>query len=153
MLLEYYAWVKPACGLVKVKGLNWPFLHYSGCLLWMQCEIPTMARCGGNTDTYIQVCDTCTVCVIAEPYTSCTSKNKREKRHNHRDIFDIGHPYFSQLAAVIYYKQGICWLVSVMWPSQVRTSLRSHGFLSWLLSRSDSGSQGKPLQGRRRGFI
>ena len=48
-LLEYYAWVKPACSLVS-KGLNWHFLRFSGGILWMQRPIPAVARPGGNTD-------------------------------------------------------------------------------------------------------
>ena len=37
----------------KNKGLhvNWPFLHFSGGHLWMQCGILAMARSGGNTVT------------------------------------------------------------------------------------------------------
>ena len=33
----------------KSQGLNWPFLHFPGGLLWMQRGIPAMARSGGNT--------------------------------------------------------------------------------------------------------
>ena len=33
----------------KTKGLNWPSLHFSGGLLWMQRGISAMARSGGNT--------------------------------------------------------------------------------------------------------
>ena len=34
----------------KSKGLNWPFLRFSGGLFWMQRGIPAIARSGGNTD-------------------------------------------------------------------------------------------------------
>ena len=46
-LTEYYAWVKPACSLVKVKGQICPF-SIPGGLLWMQRGIPSVAQSGGN---------------------------------------------------------------------------------------------------------
>ena len=39
----------------KSKGLNWPFLRFSGGLLLMQRGIAAMVQSGGNTGTCIYV--------------------------------------------------------------------------------------------------
>ena len=48
-LFKYYAWVKPACRIVKVKGYIGPFSTFWEAFSECNAGFPAMAPSGGNT--------------------------------------------------------------------------------------------------------